>query len=205
MDRLRHLSLAAALAGLLAACTEEAPSAPTPRFAGVSAATQASAMTRFCDHVYPAAGSDARRYSPPAERPIAGYAPPAERPGLRWKWVNLWATWCGPCVAEMPLLARWQGALATDGHAIELELVSIDEDEAALGRWVKQPRPGRVRWLASHEALGPFLRSLGLDESSAIPIHALVDPSGNLRCVRVGSVSESDFGTIKSMISDGPR
>ncbi len=36
--------------------------------------------------------------------------------------VNLWATWCGPCVEEMPSLARLQAKLG------DLAIVAVSED-----------------------------------------------------------------------------
>ena len=38
--------------------------------------------------------------------------------------VNIWATWCAPCVAEMPTLAKLQAAYA--GKGVEVVAVSID-------------------------------------------------------------------------------
>jgi len=38
--------------------------------------------------------------------------------------MNVWATWCGPCVAEMPTLAKLQAAFA--GKPVEVVAVSID-------------------------------------------------------------------------------
>ncbi|HTK34650.1 MAG TPA: TlpA disulfide reductase family protein [Caulobacteraceae bacterium] len=39
--------------------------------------------------------------------------------------VNLWATWCGPCVAEMPTLAKLQGAYA--GRPVKVLAISVDD------------------------------------------------------------------------------
>lgn len=44
--------------------------------------------------------------------------------------VNLWATWCAPCRAEMPALDRLQ---ARDG-APNFEVVAVNVDTARLGR-----------------------------------------------------------------------
>ena len=38
--------------------------------------------------------------------------------------VNLWATWCGPCVVEMPVLDRLAGGQAGDG----LQVIAISQD-----------------------------------------------------------------------------
>jgi thiol-disulfide isomerase/thioredoxin len=41
--------------------------------------------------------------------------------------VNLWATWCGPCVIEMPTLARL--AQAYQGKPLEVVAISIDRGD----------------------------------------------------------------------------
>ena len=44
--------------------------------------------------------------------------------------LNFWATWCAPCVAEMPSLERLYRALGREG--LTVLSVSVDEDETAL-------------------------------------------------------------------------
>ena len=67
--------------------------------------------------------------------------------------VNFWATWCAPCVAELPSLERSAKALAEDG--ISVMLVSID-------------RGGPAKAL-------PFLERLGVDTP-----HLGFDPKARL-------------------------
>src|SRR5262249_41334336 len=42
--------------------------------------------------------------------------------------VNFWATWCGPCVEEMPTLDRLQATLGGDSFAV----VAISQDREGL-------------------------------------------------------------------------
>jgi len=50
--------------------------------------------------------------------------------------LNFWATWCPPCVAEMPSLERLHRALSPDG--LSVVTVSTDEDDAELRKFVSQ-------------------------------------------------------------------
>ena len=50
--------------------------------------------------------------------------------------LNFWATWCPPCVTEMPSLERLHRVLGPEGLAVVT--VSADEDEAELRRFVSE-------------------------------------------------------------------
>ena len=49
-------------------------------------------------------------------------------PGNRWTLVNLWATWCGPCLAEMPHLVEIGRLFETRGF--DMITISTDAPEA---------------------------------------------------------------------------
>jgi cytochrome c biogenesis protein CcmG/thiol:disulfide interchange protein DsbE len=50
--------------------------------------------------------------------------------------LNFWATWCPPCVAEMPSLERLYRTLSPEG--LSVVTVSTDEDQAELRKFVAQ-------------------------------------------------------------------
>ena len=50
--------------------------------------------------------------------------------------LNFWATWCPPCVEEMPSLIRMQAQMKNKG--VTVLAVSIDVDESAYHKFLKQ-------------------------------------------------------------------
>lgn len=46
--------------------------------------------------------------------------------------LNFWASWCGPCLEEMPRLSAWQRAYAAEG--LQVIGVSMDDAEAPAKR-----------------------------------------------------------------------
>jgi thiol-disulfide isomerase/thioredoxin len=202
MDRLRHL--AAAFAILLASCHEEPPSGEAPsRFQSVKGERSQKAKDSFCENQFPAKGEGSRAWAAPPERPVPGRSAHAAEPGAGWTWINLWASWCVPCLKEVPLLGRWGDTLRKEGVPVRFEFWSVDEDEAELKGALAREFPGTIRWLKSSGDLPKLLESLGVDKGSAIPVHALVDREGMIRCVRVGSVGEDAYGSVRAILSGG--
>lgn len=188
---------------VLSAC-EEKPQGPAPsRFASVKKTTQASAKA-FCDASYPASGEGAKPFVPAAVRKFGEEPVKTSLLGKSgWTWLNVWATWCKPCVEEMGVLNRWREAFERESLPLTFELLSIDDEEAlpALQEWSTKNLPGPIRWIKSEEDFGPFLDSLSVPRSASIPIHVLVDPKGMVRCVRVGAIHEQNYGSVRALIS----
>lgn len=187
---------------LVCSCNETTESAPPPkRFAAVKKADPKAAAAKFCERTF---APKTKKWAAPPERKLPGAAKVDPNPtGEGWTWVNLWATWCVPCVEEMPLLGRWKAALHKEKLPLKVELWTIDEEEAPLAKALGTDRyPGAVHWLRGEEGdLPKLLAALGLGTDTAIPVHGLVDPDGYLRCVRVGKVGEANYSAIKSIVS----
>ncbi|MCG5052371.1 MAG: TlpA family protein disulfide reductase [Myxococcales bacterium] len=85
--------------------------------------------------------------------------------------LNFWATWCPPCVEEMPALETLAEQLGNDAVVLA---VSVDDDWDAVRRFFPKGTPISVVWDESKTVP----KSFGTDK---YPESFLVDASGKLR------------------------
>lgn len=178
----------------LLGCDTEVGTTPAPsRVAAVAAKpVTADDVAAFCEVQHQ--GPDAPVFAWPA---LDGVAPPQQ--GARW--VNVWATWCGPCIAETPMIVAWQDKLKAHGVRSDVVFLSVDADAASVERfYAKEKDFPRGPRLADVSLLGPWLTAQGLEAGAAIPLHFLLDAEGRTRCVRAGALSESDYAVVRSLL-----
>ncbi|MCA9666217.1 MAG: redoxin family protein [Myxococcales bacterium] len=189
-----------ALAALCAGCPQESTSVPGRVNAASGAAGESSAAKRakiaagFCDVTH-AAGKGPRFELPK----LAGAAAP-ELGGGKRLWVNVWATWCKPCVAELPLLSRWPARLA----GVRFVMLSADADADALRAFYKRrPKTPRGPRLADADAkaLAAWLGKYGLAAGASLPVHFFVGADQRVRCVRAATLRSSDYPRVAAMLA----
>lgn len=102
--------------------------------------------------------------------------------------VNFWATWCPPCVEEMPLLDAFFRQNAAKGW----QVVGLAIDQPSAVRTFLQRRPVSFPiGLAGLEGT-ELTRQLG-NLAGGLPFSAVFGPDGALRQRRMGKVSEADL------------
>jgi len=87
--------------------------------------------------------------------------------------LNFWATWCGPCLAEMPTFAQWQNQYGSD----KFQVLGISMDDAA---------PEVVAAISKLKVNYPVV--MGDEHLGAayggilgLPVTFLIDPQGRIR------------------------
>ena len=100
--------------------------------------------------------------------------------------VNLWATWCPPCTAEMPMLQEFYERHARDGF-----IVIAIEDGDPMGQvvaFVKDHRLTFPIWLDP-----AYTAADRIFKTSNLPSSYLLDRAGTIRLRWIGAISESNL------------
>lgn len=101
--------------------------------------------------------------------------------------LNFWATWCAPCVEEVPSLVEMQQRMKSKG--VEVVAVSVDDDASAYHQFVKQHT---VDLLTIRD---PRQTVAGMYGTFKFPETYIIDRNGVMRRKFIGPVdwTESDI------------
>ena len=103
--------------------------------------------------------------------------------------LNVWATWCAPCIKEMPTLDALQKELGSD--KFQVVTVSLDRTQEEAELWFRQN--GIENLTAYHD--GSFALSSKL-EVRGLPISVIYDKNG-LEKARVAG--DADWASVEAL------
>ena len=108
--------------------------------------------------------------------------------------VNVWGTFCGPCLNEMPDL----GELASEYDSSEVQFIGIvcDAYDSSYSKEVKAlvKEVGADNYM--HLITNDDIVEWGLNDVEYVPTTFIVDSDGNILYETVGSHSKSDWKTL---------
>jgi thiol-disulfide isomerase/thioredoxin len=108
--------------------------------------------------------------------------------------INIWASWCDPCVEEFPLLT--QVALALDDHAYDVIFVDSFEDEQAGLNFLSTQKPG-VHVVSDPE--GTLASAIG---TFGIPASILIDEHQNVIAIQIGNYTSVQAALFEMLARD---
>lgn len=95
----------------------------------------------------------------------------------KYVYIDVWATWCGPCRAEIPSLKKVEEKY----HGKNIEFVSIsvdvDKDHDKWKNFVTEKQLDGTQLIADKNWLSDFITSYKIN---SIPRFILIDPKGNI-------------------------
>ncbi|CAM5267875.1 TlpA family protein disulfide reductase [Rhodanobacter lindaniclasticus] len=100
-----------------------------------------------------------------------------------WVIVNYWATWCVPCIKEMPDISHF---------------VAAHENVRAIGLAYEDSEPADIKaFLAKHPVVYPIAQVTldkplkDFDAPRGLPMTYLIDPEGRVAQQKLGPVTEA--------------
>jgi thiol-disulfide isomerase/thioredoxin len=115
--------------------------------------------------------------------------------GAKAVMVNAWATWCGSCENELPMLQKVADRFASSG--VRVLLVSVDEpdDRARAKTFLKEHGISLASYLAARP-LDPFKLGMSPRWPGMLPASFLFDSTGELRYFWGGEAFENEVVPI---------
>ncbi len=116
--------------------------------------------------------------------------------------VNLWATWCAPCVKEIPELVKLQEKYKERGlRVIAVSLDEPEELETSVRPFVQKRFPNFISYLCKEPDHDKFASVIDPAWNEIMPTNFLIDRTGKLRATLTGGKSLAEFeAAISSLL-----
>jgi len=115
--------------------------------------------------------------------------------------INIWATWCGPCVIEYPDFIGLQRMYGTRNFEfVSLSLDKPEHQDRAL-KFLKEKHSAVSNYIYSETDKYALIELVDPKWNGALPYTLLIEPNGNIIWRKQG---EADFADLKRTIVDHP-
>ena len=115
--------------------------------------------------------------------------------------INIWATWCGPCVIEYPefvdIHRMYKGR---DFEFISLSADKIVSKDKAL-KYLNQKNSALLNYIFAGEDIYKLIEAVDPEWNGALPYTVLIEPEGNIVYKQMGTIDPLE---LKRIIVDHP-
>jgi thiol-disulfide isomerase/thioredoxin len=111
--------------------------------------------------------------------------------------VHFWASWCGPCLQELPLLDKFARDMKTRG--IEVLSLSLDDADRAGGQVVEvlaARAPNLTRNIVRVQDTSSLINTIDPRWEGSIPAMFAYDTKGQLRDSLIGETTRRDLDVL---------
>lgn len=107
--------------------------------------------------------------------------------------INVWATWCGPCVSEFPEFIT----IYRMYRSRDFEFVSISADEPAIKDkvldFLKKQQASNSNYIFSGESKYSLIEAIDPNWQGALPYTVLVEPGGKIIYAKQGPIDPAEM------------
>jgi thiol-disulfide isomerase/thioredoxin len=116
--------------------------------------------------------------------------------------INFWATWCGPCIKELPLFEK----LHQDNKKVEVLLVSMDYDLDPSIEKVERFRArknlqSKILFLTEHDP-NSWIEKIDSRWSGALPATLIINSKNGKREFVQGEVEEGEIDRLVTKVNN---
>lgn len=109
----------------------------------------------------------------------------------KWLLLNFWATWCAPCMHEIPVLIAAQTKYEKTG----LQIVGVAMDDPDAVRTLMREKGFNYPSLVGDEAVQTIMEQFG-NTLGALPYTVLIAPDGVIRYIELGGVDAAKLDVL---------
>ena len=148
-------------------------------------------------------GNEDTKFNPDSDGGASGYFTTEDLDGnvvtqeifteSKYTFVNIWGTYCGPCINEMPDL----GELANEYDKEDIQFIGIvcdvySSDDSALAKKIINKTGAYYTHLVCNQDIVDWY----LNDVEAVPTTLIIDSEGNILYETIGSQSKNQWKTL---------
>jgi peroxiredoxin len=102
--------------------------------------------------------------------------------------INVWATWCGPCVAEFPDLVTMNRMYRKRGFEMVTVTADAPENREAALKFLNEQHASTANYIFNEDSPYKLADALGVEWQGALPFTLVVKPGGEVVYKKMGPI-----------------